>query len=87
MDGMNEAGLRAICAEAAEAGASAALERLGLADERAREDLHELRELLSAWRDAKSSAWKAAVDWAVRGVLAVLLIGIAYRFGLESFLK
>lgn len=87
MDGMNEAGLRAICAEAAEAGASAALERLGLGDAGAREDLHELRELLSAWRDAKSSAWKAAVDWVVRGVLAVLLIGIAYKLGLGEMLR
>ena len=34
-----------------------------------------------------ASAWKAAVDWTVRGVLAVLLIGIAYRIGLSSLLK
>lgn len=87
MDGMNEAGLRALCAEAGEAGASAALERLGLADARAREDLHELRALLGAWRDAKSSAWKAVVDWVVRGVLVVVLIGIAYRFGLSELLR
>lgn len=87
MDGLNEAGLRALCAEAGEAGAAAALERLGLADERAREDLHELRQLLGAWRDARSSAWKAVVDWAVRGALAVVLIGIAYRFGLSELLR
>ena len=34
-----------------------------------------------AWRDAKASAWKAAVDWVVRGMLALLLIGIAVRLG------
>ncbi len=87
MDGLNEAGLRALCAEAGEAGASAALERLGLADERARADIYELRELLGAWRDAKSSVWKASVDWVVRGALAVVLIGIAYRFGLSELLR
>ena len=34
----------------------------------------ELRELLRAWRDAKASAWKAAVDWAVRCGLALLVV-------------
>jgi hypothetical protein len=41
----------------------------------------ELRELLKAWRDAKTSAWKALVEWVIRGVLALLLIGIAVRLG------
>ena len=44
-------------------------------------DLVELRELVRAWRDAKTSAWKALVDWVVRGALALLLIGIAVRLG------
>ncbi len=87
MDGMNEAGLRALCAEAAEVGARAALERLGLGDEGARRDLDELRELLSAWRDAKRSAWKAAVDWVVRAACALVLIAMAYRFGFAELLK
>ncbi len=53
--------LRAIAAEAGELGATRALTRLGLADAGAPADLAELRELLQAWRDAKRSAWKAAV--------------------------
>ena len=57
------------------------LGRLGLEDENAQGDIDELRELLSAWRDAKASAWKAAVEWLVRGVLALLLVGIAVRLG------
>ena len=51
------------------------------------EDLHELRELLRAWRDAKASAWKAVVDWTVRGLLALLLLGIAFRLGLGDVFK
>ena len=47
----------------------------------------ELRELLSAWRDAKKSAWKAAIDWLVRGVLALLLVGIALRLGAGEMLR
>ena len=61
--------------------------RLGLADPGAQDDLDELRELLSAWRDAKASAWKAAVDWLVRGVFALLLVGIAVRLGVGEMVR
>ena len=43
--------------------------------------------VLRAWRDAKASAWKAAVDWIVRGVLAVFLVGLAFRLGVTDLLK
>lgn len=73
--------LRAIVEEASALATDRALERLGLGDASAQGDLGELRELLQAWRDAKTSAWKAFVDWAIRGVLALLLVGIAVRLG------
>jgi hypothetical protein len=76
--------LRALVEEASELGARRALARLGLADEDARADMTELRELLKAWRDAKSSAWKAVIGWCVRGGLALLLIGIAVKLGLAE---
>lgn len=79
--------LRAVVEEASELGAARALERLGLDDARAKADMSELRELLSAWRDAKKSAWKAAVDWLVRGALALLLVGIAVRLGVGELLQ
>ena len=63
------------------------LDRLGLADPGAEDDLDELRELLRAWRDAKASAWKAAVDWLVRGVFALLLVGIAVRLGVGEMVR
>ena len=74
--------LRAIVEEASDLGATRVLGRMGLSDETAQNDLAEIRELLQAWRDAKASAWKAAITWTVRGVLALLLVGIAYRMGL-----
>ena len=73
--------LRAIIEEASSLATDRALERLGLGDPGAEGDLVELRELLRAWRDAKTSAWKAMVDWIVRAALALLLIGIAVRLG------
>ena len=79
--------LRAIVEEASELGANRVLDRLGLGDPSAQEDIDELRELLGAWRDAKASAWKAAVDWLVKGVLALLLVGIAVRLGVGDMLS
>ncbi|GAB5352169.1 DUF6127 family protein [Qipengyuania sp. 483] len=79
--------LRAIVEEASELGAQRALARLGLEDAKAEGDIDELRELLSAWRDAKASAWKAAVEWLVRGILALLLVGIAMRLGLGEIVS
>lgn len=78
--------LRAIVEETSELAADRVLDRLGLADEGAGGDLDELRELLRAWRDAKASAWKAFIGWAVRGLLAALLIGIAVRLGVWEML-
>ena len=85
--GGDAAVLRAVIEEASELGARRALARLGLADEAARDDLGDLRQLLGAWRDAKRSAWKAAVDWAVRGALAVLVVGLAVNLGLAGLLR
>ena len=73
--------LRAIVEETSELAADRVLVRLGLGDANAQEDLGQLRELLGAWRDAKSSARKALVGWFVRAGLALLLIGIAVRLG------
>jgi len=79
--------LRAVVEEASELGAKRMLAGLGLDDEKASRDLSELRQLLRAWRDAKASAWKAAIEWTVRGFLALLLVSIAYRLGVAEMLK
>ena len=78
--------LRAIIEETSELASDRVLARLGLGDAEAEDDVSELRELLAAWRDAKASAWKALIGWAVRAVLALLLIGIAVRLGVWELL-
>ena len=75
-----------LLAQASESGARRALTHLGLADERAPVDMAELRELLSAWRDAKRSARKAAIGWIVKSALALLLIGLAVKLGLTGLI-
>lgn len=79
--------LRALAEESSQAGARRALTELGLGDERARRDMDELRQLLSAWRDAKKSARQAVVGWLVRVALALLLIGIAVRLRLTDLIS
>ena len=79
--------LRAVVEEASELGAERVLARMGLDDVHAHSDLSELRQLLQAWRDAKASAWKATVGWVVRGALALLVMGMAWRLGLPELLK
>lgn len=86
-EGADMVTLRAVVEEASELGADRALARLGLSDARAHDDIGELRQLLGAWREAKRSVWQAAVDWLVRGFLALLLIGIAVRLGVPELLK
>ena len=79
--------LRALAEESSQAGARRALASLGLDDPSARRDMDELRELLSAWREAKRSAVQAVVTWAVRLMLALLLIGIAVRLRLTDLIS
>lgn len=79
--------LRALVEEASELGAHRALEALGLTDPHARRDMDELRELLQAWRDAKKTAWKEIVTWAIRIMLALLVLGMSIRMGLFEMLR
>ena len=85
--GADLATLRGLIEEASELGAERALGALGLKDERARRDMDELRELLQAWRDAKKAAWKETVAWAIRILLALLVLGMSIRLGLWEMLR
>ncbi|BAI96058.1 hypothetical protein Sj15T_03860 [Sphingobium sp. TA15] len=82
--GMDMVMIRALIEEASELGAGRALERLGLADRGAQDDVRELRELLGAWRDAKKAARGAVVAWVARVVMALLLLGMAVKLGLAG---
>ncbi|MCF8708567.1 DUF6127 family protein [Rhizorhapis sp. SPR117] len=79
--------IRALVEEASELGAGRALARLGLADAGAEKDVRELRELLGAWRDAKTAARNAVVGWIVRGVLALVLMAVAVKVGVFAMVR
>lgn len=79
--------LRAVVEEASELGARRMLARIGLGDATAPQDVSELRELLQAWRDAKSSARRTVLSWIMRGALALLLLGLTVRLGATELLR
>lgn len=78
--------VRAIVEEASELGATHALHKLGLSDTHARKDLDELRELLGAWRIARRGALRTAFGWIAKGLLALILLGLAVRFGFMDWM-
>lgn len=78
--------LRALIEEASEAGAARALASICLHDDRAVTDIVELRQLIQGWRDAKRSAVSAVVTWAVRALVAALLVGIAAKLGMTGLI-
>jgi hypothetical protein len=84
---VDEDQLSELAEESSQAGARRALASLGLDDPRARRDMDELRELLSAWRDAKRSAVKAVVAWVVSVMLALLIAGMAIKLGFLEALR
>jgi hypothetical protein len=79
--------LRSLVEEASDLGAARALERLGLADATAHEDVRELRDLLRGWRDAKRAARNAAIGWIARIATALLLLGLAVKLDLLRMLR
>ena len=62
---------RAWIREIAEEAATAALRRVGLHDDSARDDVHELRTLLDYWRDAKRGLVRRIMAWIGTSALAI----------------
>ena len=67
---------------AAERGAERCLAHLGLENGHAAKDIHELRDLLEAWRDARRTAWQTTVKVVTTGILAALLVGATIKLKL-----
>jgi len=70
--------LQRLLTDAAEAGAVAALHRLGLHDEDAPDDVRDLRMLLDSWRQMKSAALKTFAALLVKGLLLALILGALF---------
>ena len=67
-------------ARAAQKGAKAALESIGLHDENAGDDMKELRNLLDAWRSTKKTVWSQIVKATTIAVLSAIAAGAFLHF-------
>ena len=67
---------------AAERGAERVLSHLGLENGHAAKDIHELRDLLDAWRDARATALQTIVKTLTTGLLLALITGLVIKFKL-----
>jgi hypothetical protein len=67
-------------ARAAQKGARAALESIGLHDENAGDDMKELRNLLDAWRSTKKTVWSQVVKAVTMAVLGAVAAGAVLQF-------
>ena len=68
--------------ELIERGATRALEKVGLHDEDARDDIRALRALLDAWRGTKATIWRTIVRWVTTLVLVGIAATVAVKFKL-----
>jgi hypothetical protein len=74
---LTEERLQQLLEAAVENGTKRALEHLGLHDDEAATDVHEMRSLLEAWRDVRRTAWQTLVQSLIKGLLAVIVLGTA----------
>jgi hypothetical protein len=76
-----EAGeLRAMLEKAAEDGARKALASVGLHDEDAADDVRNLRNLLSDWREFRGAAMRAVGNALALGLLGIIGAGLFWWF-------
>lgn len=72
---MDEQQLNLLIEKAAERGARRALESVGLHDENAGKDIHDLRSLIDGWRQTRSTVTKTITQWITVGILGALALG------------
>lgn len=61
--------------KASERGAESALRKIGLHDEQAGKDIHEVRSLLESWRETKKTVANTIAKIITTGILTLLAIG------------
>jgi len=66
---------------AARRGACEALKSLGLNDDDAQKDLHEMRSLLEAYRDTKKSIWSTIVRISTVALLSFIAASVWMQLG------
>lgn len=84
---LTKSDLDEIIENAAQRGAQLALKNVGLSDDNAPHDVRDLRDLLKAFRDAKSTAWQTFIKIFTTAILSLLVLGAAWQAGLNKLLS
>lgn len=66
---------------AAKRGATQALAAIGLHDDTAAKDIHEMRSLLDAWRDTRRSIWSTVIRISTASVLIFIAGAVWMNMG------
>lgn len=77
---MTDQEIKQLIESAAEAGASRALEKVGLHDEHAGHDVKELRGLLDSWRETKKTVTQTIARVITTAILGALALGTWYSY-------
>jgi hypothetical protein len=78
---MTDAELELMLERAAKKGAAEALHDIGLQDENAIHDIHELRTLLDSWRSTKRTVGSTITKFITVGILGVLAGAAWFKMG------
>lgn len=78
---MTDAELELMLERAAKKGAAEALHDIGLQDENAIHDIHELRTLLDSWRSTKRTVGSTITKFITVGILGVLAGAAWFKIG------
>jgi hypothetical protein len=78
---MTDAELELMLERAAKKGAAEALHDIGLQDENAIHDIHELRTLLDSWRSTKKTVGSTITKFITVGILGVLAGAAWFKIG------
>lgn len=68
--------LESMLDRAAKRGARAALEELGLHDDKAPKDLEDLRNILSAWKETRKAVWATVIKMVTTAVLGFIAFAV-----------
>ena len=79
--GVAEKNLEILLERASKSGAKLALKELGLQDQYAAQDIHDLRDLLRALQTAKKEIFRSFIRWITLGILTLVLLGILAKTG------
>ena len=78
---MTDEELELMLDRAAKKGATEALHEIGLHDENAIHDIHELRGLLDSWRSTKRTIGSTVTRFATMAILGALAASAWFKFG------